>query len=372
MRAHGFSLFFWRSISGRKGRIFIAVISVAISVTLVTGMIGITYGVSGKLGEELKAYGANIIVSPRGERYVGHDVLQKISGIDGVQDTAGQIFGSVEFRGRSLEVIGLDFGNIKERGWRLNGKWPGKSGEVLAGSDLKAALGLEIGSKVHFAAEKGSGQQISEGAKELIISGFIERGGAEDSSFIMSLQDAWELTGAVRQYSAVLVRGTPGRLEEIVRAVNNMLPETEARTFRQTAYAEEALLRKIQLLLALVTAVVLCAAVISVASTMGANVLERRDEIGLMMALGATKKQISRFYRTEAALIGLAGGSAGFVSGYLFTQVVSKGAFGSFVPVPFYLFFISLLFGLLISGMAGHLPVRNALKYNAAVILRGE
>jgi putative ABC transport system permease protein len=124
--------------------------------------------------------------------------------------------------------------------------------------------------------------------------------------------------------------------------------------------------------MALVTGVVLFASVISVASTMGANVFERREEIGIMMAIGATKNEISLFYAAEALLIGLIGGFAGFFLGYISTQIISKGAFESYISIPVYIVFLSVIAGLVISLLASHFPVRDALKYSPAEILRGE
>ena len=204
------------------------------------------------------------------------------------------------------------------------------------------------------------------------ITGFIERGGAEDNTFILSIADAWKLTGLDSKLSAILVRGHPGKLENVVNGIKYALPLTNVKTFRQIAIAEESLLGKIQLLMALVTIAVLFASVISIGSTMGANVIERREEIGLMMAIGATKNQISMIYSAEAVLIGILGGVAGFVLAYISAQIISKGAFGSYISMPFYTFFLSVITGLALSMLASHFPVRDALKCSPAEILRGE
>jgi ABC-type antimicrobial peptide transport system permease subunit len=63
---------------------------------------------------------------------------------------------------------------------------------------------------------------------------------------------------------------------------------------------------------------------------------------------------------------------SGFLLGYLAAQAVSKGAFHSFISIKFYLPFLSLIIGLAIAVLAAYFPVRNAMKYDPAVILRGE
>lgn len=364
MKRRWFLFFFMKSVSQRKGRVIIASASVTLAVAVVTGMLGITAGIREKLGSELKAYGANIVVSARSGDYLEYEYSSRISSVRNVDEASGQVLGNAQVDNRSVEVIGLEIERIKNRGWRLEGRWPGGKSEILAGINLKTALNLKTGQGVSLTRE---GNRM-----DFILSGFVERGGPEDSSFIMTIPDAWDLMGLKGKLSAVLVRGRSGELEAIVKDIRGAIPDVSVKTLRQVAYAEESLLRKIQLLMALVTVVVLSAGAISVASTMGANVLERREEIGLMKAIGATKREISLFYMTEALLIGISGGAAGFILGFLSAQAVSKGAFNSFVGIPFYLPLFSMAVGLTVSLLASHFPVRDALRYNPAVILRGE
>jgi putative ABC transport system permease protein len=359
-----FLYFFRKSVSQRKGRVVIASVSVMLAVAIVTGMLAIASGIKEKLGSELKAYGANIIVSHLKGDSLDYNVLGTILNIDHVEDATGQVFGSVIIRNHTIEVIGLDVKRLRDSGWRLIGNWPIKENEILAGINLKDALKLEKGMLLSL---ENRGMK-----KEVVVSGFIEKGGPEDSAFIMSIEEAWGVTGISKKLNAILVSGTSGELENLVQNISKAVPSAVVKTSRQVAFAEESILAKIQLLMALVTIVVLFATAISVSSTMGANVLERREEIGLMKAIGATRRNISSFYIAEAVLIGIIGGVSGFLLGFIFAQAVSKGAFDSFIRVALYLPFLSLMIGMSVSVFAGYFPVRDAMKYNPAVILRGE
>jgi putative ABC transport system permease protein len=364
MKRNWFLYFFRKSISQRKGRVFIALTAVMLAVAIVTGLIGITSGIKDKLGSELKAYGANLIVSSRAGIDLDYKSLNVISKLDGIEYVSGYVFGTALINKESVEITGLDMDRMKEIGWRVTGNWPADENEILAGTNLKDALKIDKGLQIEL--------QNNTRKSDFTVSGFIERGGNEDNAFIISLPQAWELMGIDNKLSVILVRGKPGVLENIVSNIKNTVPGINVKTMRQVAVAEESLLRKMQLLLILVTIVVLFAATVSIMSTMGANVLERREEIGLMKAIGATRNKIRSFYFAEAVLIGLAGGIAGFILGYLFTQAVSWGAFNSFIRVPSYLPLISVAAGLIISLIASHFPVSNSLKYNPAVILREE
>ncbi len=359
-----FLFFFRKSIYQRLNRIIIASISVTLAVTIITGMAGITYGIREKIGSELKAYGANMIVVPKESGYIREESLETISNISGVNDVEGQVIGTVFLKNQQIEIMGLDIERVKDKGWRIYGEASSKKGYILAGINLKNALKLEEGSNIEL-----SGNNIT---RNFIISGFFERGGPEDSFFLMTIEDAREILSIQEGYHIILIKAKTERLEIITQEIERMVSNVIVKTIRQVAFAEESLLRKIQLLMVLVTIVIIFATGISVGSTMGANVLERRNEIGLMKALGATKKGISLFYLGEAFLTGLAGGFWGFILSIIFLQMVSKGAFGSYASIPIYMPLLSLLAGILISILSSYFPVRNAMKYNPSVILREE
>lgn len=359
-----FLFFLLRSILQRKGRLAIASLSVTIAVSLITGMAAITTGIKERLGSELKAYGANIVISPKGEDYLSYESLNAISRLGNIEHAAGQVISNAYMKNRQIEIIGLDVKGLKDAGWRIYGSIPEKDGEAFVGTNIKNAFGIEIGDAISLT--------IDAKKMDFIVSGFFEKGGSEDSAIVMSIPDAWRLTGRDRILNVILARGRPGELDIAVKSIEEALPSAIVKTIRQVAYAEESLLKKIQLLMSLITSVVLLAATISIGSTMGANVLERRQEIGLMKAIGATKKDVGIFYAAEALLTGIIGGLAGLALGIIAAQAVSKGAFNSFIPIHLYIPIISIFAGLAISLIASYFPVKGALKYNPALILRGE
>ncbi len=364
MKKRWFLFFLKRSISQRKGRVLIASLSVTLSVSVITGVANITLGIKDKLGKELKAYGSNIIVTGvQGELEEGH-IREILSIGKDVEDVTGQLYGSATINGQNVEIIGLELDKTKAQAWRVSGAWPERDGEVLAGVNIKDAFNLKPDSSILVTSDKKN--------SEFIVKGIVERGGAEDNAIIMDLKDAQALFESEDRLSTILVRGRAGKIEDVAEKIRGVIPDALVRTVRQVAYAEESLLRKIQLLMVLVTAVVLSATAITVASTMGANVLERREEIGLMKAIGGTRREIGLFYIAEAGITGGLGGIAGFILGSISAQLVSKGAFGSYVEVPLYLSIFSLLIGICIAVFASYIPVRNAIRYNPAVILRGE
>ena len=80
-------------------------------------------------------------------------------------------------------------------------------------------------------------------------------------------------------------------------------------------------------------AVALLVGAVGVANIMIISVLERRQEIGLRRALGATKGQIRAQFLAEAVLLALAGGAAGDIAGAA-AAVVYAHAKGWAVVIP--------------------------------------
>jgi len=106
-------------------------------------------------------------------------------------------------------------------------------------------------------------------------------------------------------------------------------------------------------------AVALLVGAVGVANIMVISVLERRQEIGLRRALGATKGQIRTQFLAEAILLALAGGAAGVVAGAVATAVYAH-AKGWAIVIPPQAWAGGLGAAVLIGALAGLLPAIRA------------
>jgi putative ABC transport system permease protein len=106
-------------------------------------------------------------------------------------------------------------------------------------------------------------------------------------------------------------------------------------------------------------AVALLVGAIGVANIMVISVLERRSEIGLRRALGATRGQIRAQFLAEAVLLSLAGGAAGVVIGAVATAAYARGH-GEAVVIPPAAWATGLAAAVVIGALAGLLPAIRA------------
>jgi putative ABC transport system permease protein len=106
-------------------------------------------------------------------------------------------------------------------------------------------------------------------------------------------------------------------------------------------------------------AVALLVGAVGVANIMVISVLERRQEIGLRRALGATRGQIRIQFLAEAILLSLAGGATGIIAGVISTAVYAH-AKGWAIVIPSEAWAGGLAAALVIGAAAGLLPAIRA------------
>ena len=108
---------------------------------------------------------------------------------------------------------------------------------------------------------------------------------------------------------------------------------------------------------------------IGIANIMVISVLERRGEIGLRRALGATRRHIRSQFLTESAVLAALGGIAGLLLGVIATAVYAL-AQGQPLVVPVYALVAAPLAGLAIGAIAGLPPAAKAARLSPTEALR--
>jgi putative ABC transport system permease protein len=116
-------------------------------------------------------------------------------------------------------------------------------------------------------------------------------------------------------------------------------------------------------------AVALLVGAIGIANIMVISVLERRGEIGLRRALGATTRHISSQFLTESSLLAAIGGIAGLVMGAIATLIYAL-AQGEPWVVPPYALVAAPVAGLAIGALAGLYPASKAARLSPTEALR--
>jgi putative ABC transport system permease protein len=98
-------------------------------------------------------------------------------------------------------------------------------------------------------------------------------------------------------------------------------------------------------------------------------VIERRNEIGLRRALGATRFHIATQFLSESLLLSSIGGITGIIFGVLATAIYATARDWSLV-IPGYAIVGGILFSVLIGGVAGFYPALRAANMSPTEALR--
>ncbi len=137
-----------------------------------------------------------------------------------------------------------------------------------------------------------------------------------------------------------------------------------------TAFNSIALI--LSLVLVLVSAIALVISGIGIMNIMLVTVTERTREIGLRMAVGASRKEILVQFLTEAVLVSLSGGVIGILVGI--SIPLSVQFFVDSVQIPISTTAIVVAFGvsMMVGLIFGMLPANRASKLNPTEALRYE
>ncbi len=203
------------------------------------------------------------------------------------------------------------------------------------------------------------------------VTGILVTGGEEEGYVFMSTDDLQALTGEDRLDVAELsISADEEQLNAYAQALTG--DGVTARLVKRVTKSETAVLGKLQALVFLVTVVVLILTMICVSTTMMAVVSERRREIGLRKALGASDNSIRGEFLGEGMFLGLLGGVLGAVLGFVFAQVVSVNVFNSSISFQPLLLPATVLVSMAIAAASCLMPIKRAVAIDPALVLKGE
>lgn len=415
-----------QSVIRRRRRKLLSLVAITLGIAVVTAIATLAVDVGDKVNYELCSVGANIVVTPAAGgfpvsiggvdfrpagtgAYLDESTLSNMKKIfwrNSIIAFAPFVYVPASADGHRFVLIGtwldrtlsVSSGETFTTGirqlhpaWKVEGAWPGADDdhECLVGAQLARTLGLKRGDSVAIRAGTES--------RAFTISGILESGGIEDEEALAPLATVQEmagLQGKVRRVEVSAIakpddalaripveRMTPAQFERwscsnyastIAYQIQQAIPGSSAKPVYRVSETEGKILNRVGLLMGLLAAAALITAALAVSSMMLANVLERRGEIGLFKALGATNARIAFIFLLEASVVGLAGGALGYGLGSLLAERLARAVFGSPVSIHWVIFPGALALALIITLVGSAVPLGRDLKAPATLALRNE
>ena len=399
----------------RKSRAVMAVIATLVGAATLFCLAAICIVVPQQMSDEMRAYGANIIVTPiEGEWKNGIDRAMVLHTNDmviakGAMRSATYRYENVRINASPYVLAGIDVRSVKSlnKHWNVDGSWP-SSGNVMVGRDVASAMGLKIGSRIAIAyrssdntdgshkpadksasksanqsAQNSSQQKLVEGrvstdimdthGTTFRVCGILDTGGAEDSMLYALNADVNTLTGVKRGADVIAYSSSAPSVDAVVRSINDMTSmRVRAQQVTKVTAADTGIVTMLRSLFWIVSLVVLVLMMVGVSTTISSIVQQRRNEIGLRKALGASAKSIGVEFTAEAGLYGFVGGVAGTAVGYVFARLLAAMVFARDLGVNWWLVAFSVAFSIIASCVAALPPVLRASKIDPAIVLREE
>ncbi len=140
-------------------------------------------------------------------------------------------------------------------------------------------------------------------------------------------------------------------------------PQTHAQTAAQYTQEVSNKANKVLLLVYVLLALSVVVSLFGIVNTLVLSIYERTHELGMMRAIGASRRQIRQMIRYESLITGLIGGVLGIVVGVVGAVLVSKLALsgsGYVLSIPVGTLFVLLVAAALAGLLAAQLPARRA------------
>ena len=423
----------WGAVFRRRSRAMMAVIASLVGAATLFCLASVCVAVPQQMNEEMRAYGANLIVTPASAtgKSQGIDTATvrnetALVGAGHSVKSAAYRYESVRINSAPYTIAGVDVKAVRalNRHWNVTGDWPG-SGNVMVGRDVADALGVKVGSRVtigYRAADASASASSSASAKsdsdestetaessaqgtqstqttqgeqttqatengrvssdimdnngtEFRIAGIVDTGGNEDSIIYATTADVSKLAGHERGADVVeySVNAMGDELNTIVNRINkNPNTAVKAQTVTKITSSDTRIIAMLQTLFWIVSLVVLVLTLVGVGTTISSIVSQRRNEIGLRKALGADSRAIGVEFYVESGIYGLIGGLLGTAIGYVLARVLCSTVFGRALGLNWLLGAGSLLLSVAIAVIASIPPVRRATRIDPAIVLREE
>jgi putative ABC transport system permease protein len=373
-------------LRSRKLRASLSALGIAIGVAAIVAVLGLSASSAAGLNAEIAALGTNLLTVQPGQNLNGATaglppaapaMIARLPGVSQVQSTGATsanvyrspLIPAVNTNGLSVDAatpgLPTTSGTSLAHGEFLNAATEREPVCVL-GAVAAQLLGIDrvfSGERVWVTGTGANGN----GGMWLYVAGILDTDAVSpdvDSSVLVGFPFAEHFLSFNGSPSTIYIRATDARVD----AVDNLLADQadpQNPGSAEVSRPSDALVAQADAKAAFNTlflglgAVALLVGAIGVANIMVISVLERRSEIGLRRALGATRGHIRIQFLAEAILLSLAGGVAGVVIGATATVIYARGqGWATIIPADAWVGGVAA--AIIIGALAGLLPAIRA------------
>lgn len=375
---------FWRVVrrlfAAQRGRLLVILLALGASAALTAALLNLQVDARDRLTKEFRVFGANIIVAPR-------DTKSSASGPVSLDESiVEKVRQSLPPRASADSylylVASVSTANSTQP---VNAVIAGKRTERIDQSALKSAIATPrdntnlclVGAKAaqQLNLQPSASLTLKNDKREEVCTSEIadSRGDAQDSQIVVNLDAAQRLASFPNKVSLiqVSVAGTPREIRAYIATLAQNIPAADVHGLRQFTDAEAKIYTRVSGLLTATTALVLALTGLCVMAAMTNVAMERKNDVGLMKAIGGATRRVLRLFLAEAALLGLAGGIVGAAAGLVLSIWLGKTVFGVAARPRLIVYPVSVALTILVAIVSSY-PLRRLANISPASVFRGE
>ncbi len=374
------------NLTRQPGRVTVTASATLIGLAIIVALGGMTTSLTGMMGDLLhKTLGSDYIFLPPSVAVWNSDMgadpafAARLRQVDGVAEVTSLRFASGAVNGNTVSVLGIDpqtFPQVSGLDFQV-GDGNEAYAALAAGRNMivngafLATLGLQVGDTVEVLTPTGPQTyrivaQASDLLNAKVVTAYISQDnlaadfGRRDDVFIqlnlkpgVALEDVDATIKAIAaDYPQFTVMAGKKYIDDMMQYMNAVFA---AMFFLLLFLAVPSL--------------------IAMLNTLAINVIERTREIGMVRAVGATRKQVRRMIIAEALLLAAVGTAFGILAGLYMGYVIVAGI-GTMFPIPYQFPLAGILagvaIGLLFGALAAVIPARQAARLQVVEALRYE
>ncbi|MFT5288779.1 MAG: putative ABC transport system permease protein [Planctomycetota bacterium] len=390
--------FAWKALSSHRLRTGLCLMGIAIGVTAVVLLTSLGEGARRFVTGQFQALGTNLVFvvpgfaetegampgvggTPNDLTFQDARALQRqVRGLDLVVPVSmGSETVAYRERNKQVYVLGATADFLAARQLRLQSginlpelEWERSKPVIVLGAELAREL---------FREESAVGKSVRVGDRRMRVIGVVADHGQQvglDTGLmgIVPVSTAMSMFGETGLFRILIQVGGSTHLERATGRMRDVLLERHGEedftcvTQESVASSLGSIMRILTLALAGIASVSLGVAGIGIMNVMLVSVSERRPEVGLLRALGASRKDVRGVFLAEAAMISMVGGLLG-----LGLALLTTGILQYMYPVfdttpPWWAVVAALLVSNVVGLIFGVLPAKKAAAQDPVVALR--
>jgi putative ABC transport system permease protein len=381
---------FWRIIrrllTANRGRLFVILLALGAGAAVTAALLNVKIDANRRLTTEFRSLGANVVVAPRNpsgeaDHTLDQSVFQQIPsaldrqdvGVLAILYVTADAFAPASKKSTPIVVAGQK-GDL---GAEITGVGFGKGIDFVGGSfsnnQPSCWLGATAAGHLHVKAPDLLTLRSDSREETCRVDLVRSVGGPEDDQVTVPLDLAQRLAALPDKISLIQisVAGTPRLINDYIADLAYRLPDADVHGIRQFTEAEAKIYDRISGLLTATVAVVLILTTLCVMAAMTNVAMERKNDVGLMKAIGGATRRVLRLFLAEAAVLGLIGGVLGAAVGILLSIALGRAVFGVAAQPRLIVYPISVTLTILVA-VAGASPLRRLASIRPASVFRGE